>query len=106
MVADGHAPATAPADDQALQQGRAFAWRAMPAIDPEGVRVGAQSLLDLLVLRPRDVARVRVVQKDQPLFARQAVVFEPAVGLLAPAPAAEGVGAGIARVLEDAEDAP
>ena len=106
MVADAHAHATATADDQALQQGGPFARRSMAAIDPEGVGVGAQALEDLLVLGPGDVAGVGVVQEDQPLITRQHVMLEATIGLLLPAPSAEGIGAGVARVFQDAEHAP
>ena len=64
-VADGHAAPTPPAEDDALEQGSAFADGAAPLLWAEGAVI-VQALLVPEELLPGDVARVGVAQDDRP----------------------------------------
>ena len=104
VVPDGHAAAAGAADDEALQQGGAFAWRAGFAVLAAGGGVGGQHLLVGLVLRPGDVAGVVIYDQHGPVVDRlgQLVVVSVQVGGVA-GPAIT-VSAGVGRVVQGLED--
>ena len=52
MIADGHALAAAAADDQALQQRRAFPWWAGASVLASGLGALGQAAQVVLVVRP------------------------------------------------------
>ena len=104
VVPHGHAPAADAADDEALQQGGAFAWRAGFAVLAPGGCVGGQHLLVGLVLRPGDVAGMVFDDQHGPVvgqFGQRVVVSVQVGGVAGPAVA---VSADVGRVVQDFED--
>lgn len=79
-----HPAAAQPAQHTALQQGRAFSRRVAP-LPAGGLRALLQTLLDALVLLPRDVSGVGVLDERRPLALGQALAPNAPIGLLAPA---------------------
>jgi hypothetical protein len=73
-IAHGHPEPTAPADHHALQERDPFARRTAASIGAVAGSIGEDCRLIRLVLVPREVARVRIGQKDLPLRARQASI--------------------------------
>ncbi len=104
VVAHGHAPPAAAADDEALEQGVAFAGRAGFAVEAVGGGVGGEGGLVGLEPFPGYEARVVVVYEDGPFVDGfgQCVVFPVEVGGVAGA--AVGVGAGVGWVVQHLED--
>ena len=102
VVADGHPPAAPAADDEALQQGGAFAGRPGCAVVAAGGGVGGQDGQVGLVLVPGEVPGVVVFDQDRPFPAGPGggVVVPVQVGGVA-GPAV-GVGAGVGGVVQDA----
>jgi len=104
-VADGHPIPAAATEHQALQEGHPFAGRTAAPIRSVAMRIGQERRLIGLELFPGDVAGVGVGQEDLPLRpGQQPIARLPGDRDLALAPAAVHERAGIAGIVEDAQD--
>ena len=99
VVSDGHALATACADDEALQQRGSFARRAGASLATARLGVGEQQSLVGLELGEADVSGVGVGDQRGPLIAGELPDADLAGQVLRLA-AAEGERAGVARVVQ------
>ena len=105
MVAHGHPVAADAADDEALQQRRAFTRRTAPAIRPDRLRVLSQTSLIRLEVGPADVAGMRIGDQRGPLLARQTFGDVAEFRVTPLARAAKEEGAGVPRVMQDPQRA-
>jgi len=70
VVAKSHSPTALATDDQALQQCRAFARRALSALQTHRLRTLSQTLEVPFILLPADIGRMRFGQERVPFFPR------------------------------------
>ena len=104
-VAHVHPIAAASAQQEPLQQGGPFARGTLSAIVPVRLGILEQSLLVGLILRPRDVPRVRTRDQTDPLvrcheFHGGVAIGEPTLFASSP-----HEGARIARIVQDLQHA-
>src|SRR4030095_9909024 len=100
VIANRHAPATAPAQHQALQQRGALTRGATVPIGADCLRALVKTPLVALVLVPRNVARVCVGNQREPLLAGHALHANETVHVALPMVATVDEGAGISGVVQ------
>src|SRR5262249_51198174 len=102
MIANRHpAPAYA-TDHQALQQCRTFTRRTLAPVGSDRLRVFPKTAEVLLVLLPRDVTGMSILEQ-RPLLARQPGVRGAAIGMIASAAPAIDECACITRIVQDVQ---
>ena len=83
-----------------LQQSGTFSSRPGISLEAEGLGGFPELLFVAFILLPGDIRRMGVANQHVPLVSRQPLVTEPAIGLLAPAATAKGVGSGVPRIVD------
>jgi len=100
VVTQRHCPAAFAANDQALEQGRAFACRSTVPSNATGLQVVLQPLLVLLKLLPADITRMSVFNQDPPLLPRQVYTMPSALSIFPGSGSPETKRSRVTRIMQ------